>query len=80
MWYPAAGPFVLARNVVEARIFDFCIDGRDSGGPVFTLYQSGVAAKGIISGSANEAPLGCFLYFTDIQHAVQTLPGGVKTQ
>lgn len=80
MWYAFDGPFVFSRNVVEAKIFNFCIAGGDSGGSVFTLYQTGVAAKGIISGSANEGPIGCFLYYTDIQNAVQTLPGGVKTQ
>lgn len=68
-----------ARNVVEGtRGGDPCPTGGDSGGPVFTIYGDGVAAKGIHSGGGK--PLyTCYDYFTDIQHPVQALPGGVMS-
>lgn len=78
MWYIFDGITVWAKNVVEGYRSSGCMQDGDSGGSVFTLYQDGVAAKGIMSGRADLGPLGCYIYFTDIQNAVQTLPGGVK--
>lgn len=77
MWYVFDGFGVWARNVVEAvrNNYTGCIEGGDSGGSVFTVYQDGVAAKGIVSGKAQTIG-SCFMYFTDIQHADQSLPGG----
>jgi hypothetical protein len=77
-WYILDGFGTWARNVVEAARNNYtgCIDGGDSGGSVFTLYGTGVAAKGIVSGKFQTIGT-CFLYFTDIQHADQSLPGGV---
>ena len=72
-WYSDDGTF--ARNVVEAHKSGSChIDG-DSGAPIWTPYPGGVAAKGILSGGGSIFGT-CYLYYTDIQHADQTLPGG----
>jgi hypothetical protein len=76
-WYIFDGWGVWARNVVEGVASSGCTQPGDSGGSVFTLYQDGVAAKGIISGKA-DVLFHCYVYFTDIQNAVQSLPGGVK--
>lgn len=64
------------RNAVEGtREGDPCPTGGDSGGPVFTIYGDGVAAKGIHSGGGKPLTT-CYDYFTDIQHPIQALPGG----
>ena len=75
-WYPFDGTW--ARNVAEALRNNYtgCHDSGDSGGPVFTIYSDGVAAKGIVSGLGQTIGT-CALFYTDIQHAVQALPGGV---
>lgn len=65
-------------NMVQGHQLGQCpVDG-DSGAPVFTLYSDGVAAKGVHSGGAAIGP-SCDTFFTDIQLAVQALPGTVKT-
>lgn len=64
------------RGAVEGGKSGDCHDGGDSGGPVFTLYDGGVAAKGIHSGGG-EFFGDCIEFFTDIQHPIQQLPGGV---
>lgn len=76
-WYVLDGWGMWARNVVESlrNRYTGCIEGGDSGGSVFTWYQDGVAAKGIMSGSGGIIGT-CVMYYTDIQHADQTLPGG----
>lgn len=66
------------RNAVRGDKLDPCPAGGDSGGSVFTLYQDGVAAKGIHSGGGSFLG-GCVEYFTDIQHPIQALPGGVPS-
>ena len=67
-----------ADNMVQGHRLGQCpVDG-DSGGPVFTLYGDGVAAKGVHSGAGVVGP-SCDEFFTDIQLAVQALPGTVKT-
>ena len=68
-----------ARNMVHGHKLGDCTAGGDSGGSVFTLYGDGVAAKGINSGNFVLGP-SCDTYFTDIQNAIQPLPGTVKVK
>jgi hypothetical protein len=71
-WY-TTGEWI--RNAVQGERSGTCPLGGDSGGSVFTLYSDGVAAKGILSGTTGASD--CDVWFTDIQHPVQALPGGV---
>lgn len=75
-WYIADGFDVWARNVTEGSKSGICIQGGDSGGPVFTLTTGGVSAKGIISGMGFT---GCYVYFTDIRLSYFGLPGALRT-
>ncbi len=68
-----------ADNMVFGRKLGSCTTDGDSGSPVFTIYGTGVAAKGVHSGGF-AAAFFCDNYFTDIQHPVQALPGTVKVQ
>ena len=66
-----------ARNVVKGhKDAGICLQDGDSGGAVFTPYPGGVAAKGVISGYGDFF-WACDQIFTDIQHPIQALPGGV---
>jgi len=68
-----------ARNVTDGhKDAGTCPVPGDSGGAIFTIYNDGVAAKGVHSGGGS-FPWACDEYFTDIQHPVQALPGGVSS-
>jgi hypothetical protein len=78
VWYSATGEW--ARNVTQGTKSSTtgCFKLGDSGGSVFTIYQDGVAAKGIFSGGGDWLAV-CHVSFTDIQNPVQALPGTVST-
>jgi hypothetical protein len=67
------------RNAVRGEKSGLCHNLGDSGGSVFTLYQDGVAAKGVHSGGGVNIFGTCFELFTDIQYPIQGLPGGVPS-
>ncbi|MGP4029927.1 trypsin-like serine protease [Actinomadura sp. 3N407] len=62
----------VVRNMTEQVKDGKCIDGGDSGGPVYWLKSDGtVGVRGIISGGSNLGGYGgCRLYFTEVWDAV----------
>jgi V8-like Glu-specific endopeptidase len=69
-----------AREMIEGskNNSNGCVNGGDSGGPVFTYRNDGsVAAKGVQSGGASIIS-SCYDYFTNVRLSEDALPGIVK--
>jgi hypothetical protein len=68
------------RNITESQHTtgsQTCVESGDSGGSVFTISDSTVVAKGVISGKY-ELGGWCFVYFTDVRLANAYWNGAVK--
>lgn len=90
--WSAAGNYTYSNGEVARRVWrgdkrGYCIQGGDSGGPVYTVNDGVVAAKGVISGAggfggsdsfAGALDTPCRTIFTDIWDVHYSQPGDIN--